>query len=133
MNTKIRVEYDLDKKEPYLQFTLNVLPTQSVEIADQMLRHLAKQAETNPIVFIPGEQNNPQIRIVDNNSNSSCFFLETIGNWARPFFYNVSDKEERELGLGALYTNFFNRLQSCLDDIHHEAWQKHNGLPLTKS
>jgi len=50
MNTKLRVEYDFNKKEPYLELSLNVGSDQSVTMPDKMLREFAMLAQNVPVI-----------------------------------------------------------------------------------
>jgi len=65
MKSKIRVEYDFDKKEPYLQLFLEV-PEE--DLADRTLKHFIEEGSKNGFEVIHpknNENNNvPQIRVI---------------------------------------------------------------------
>lgn len=72
MKSKIRVEYDFDKKEPYIQFYLEKDVEGEPDLRDGMLKSLIESASHNPIwIWYPphnGDNSVPQIRLQDKHS-----------------------------------------------------------------
>lgn len=113
MNTKLRVEYDFNKKEPYLELSLDVQRDQSVTMPDKMLREFSSIADNVPIIFIKREHssNTYEIRAVD--SDIDITYQENIllkfAEWSKSYFYNGVDGELAK-ELGETYSKFFNQL-----------------------
>lgn len=92
MNTKIRVEYDFYKKEPYIQFLLDVTPNQSVEMLDQMLRFFVEQSNNKPlaIIFPDHGGNSPELRIITDlkDEKQQGHLAGVFENWAHHVIFN---------------------------------------------
>jgi len=63
MDSKIRVEYDFDTKEPYLQITLG----QSEDLRDQMLKHFVQSISLGSsylgVIYPPNNKDNSVVQI----------------------------------------------------------------------
>lgn len=117
MNTKIRVEYDFDKKEPYLQFQLNVKSDESVDLRDQMLRSFCDNARNWPVLLIEQDvtfdTQFPELRIlngIDPRQLSRMAIL--FEEWSKAYFYNVVG-DEKANQLAKTHTEFFKHLRIC--------------------
>jgi hypothetical protein len=73
MKSKIRVEYDFDKKEPYIQFYLEKEAECEPDMRDSMLKAFVQSASNNPIIvtYPPSNQDNsvPQLRLLFSGQN----------------------------------------------------------------
>lgn len=80
MKSKIRVEYDFDKKEPYIQFYLEKETEEAPDLRDEMLKALIQEASYNPIwvQYPPHNTDNsvPQIRVQEPHT-----FVTSMEEW----------------------------------------------------
>lgn len=109
MNTKIRVEYDFDKKEPYIQFQLDVQQNQSVEMLDQMLRHFIEESNNKPltIMFPDDGRNSPELRIITDlkDNRQQGHLAGVFENWLADVLFRGAVKWNDGAKMNTLYSD----------------------------
>lgn len=113
MNSKIRVSYDYDKKEPYIKLQL---AKDSDELADGHLKHLIEQINNHGLRLQYPEKNgdnlNPEIRIgrryiVPRNGEEIVNFLNEMGvKHTQHSDYIEIDREVDLFNLGFEYAKY---------------------------
>lgn len=109
MKSKIRVEYDFDKKEPYIQFYLEKCDEEP-DMRDNMLKTLIQSANHNPVcVTYPihnGDNSTPQIRLQDHRS-----FITSM----ETFCHSIFDGQPYDESTNFEIQNFFNKMSIAID------------------
>lgn len=116
MKSKIRVEYDFDKKEPYIQFYLEKDSEGEPDLRDGMLKSLIQSASFNPIwIWYPPHNSDnsvPQIRLQDPHA-----FVTFMEDWCLTKFNqdNSPKAEGDEMDLSTReINNFFSKITRLL-------------------
>lgn len=121
MLSKIRVEYDFDKKEPFLQFYLVEKSEEQPDLRDQMLKSFIQNVnvEGRLEVFYPVVNANscaPQFRITNNHyvSDTSEDFLNFLNKNDIPYIHEGTHititKHVNLFNLGREFTNYLSSL-----------------------
>lgn len=106
MKSKIRVEYDFDKKEPYIQFYLEKDLEGENDLRDGMLKDLIQSGTGHPIrIWYPsinGDNSTPQIRLQDKNT-----FITSMETFCHSLFKD-NDKAHLEIN------DFFGKMSQAI-------------------
>ena len=109
MKSKIRVEYDFDKKEPYVQFYLEKDLEGENDLRDGMLKDLIQSGSGHPIwIWYPpinGDNSTPQIRLQDKNS-----FITSMETFCHSLFVGKPFDEK----MNAEIQQFFGKMSQAI-------------------